>query len=251
VQGYDYPKAKMILNKPLLCNGDANAEIAVSATDGKPPYQYFWSNGIAGFSFLGGFGAGEVGVTVTDANGCKSTSLLKVTAPEKLVLSYKSAAPSSGTAKDGMIDNSIFGGTPPYSSVWKKDGVVFGMTQNLKNLGAGSYQVTVTDANGCTASFPSPIVYKSSSLTDLNGVLSYSVSPNPVLEQLNVRLSLVLAQPVELYLTDVEGRLVSSKQYFSAVEIATWFDTSTLPKGVYFLVTNGNGNVVAERILKE
>jgi hypothetical protein len=251
VQGSDYPKAKMILNKPLLCNGDTNAEIAVAVTNGKPPYQYFWSNGIAGFSVLGGFGTGEHSVTVVDVNGCKSTSLLKITSPEKLVLSYKSAPPSSATANNGTIDNSIFGGTPPYMSLWKKDGVVFGTTQNLKNLGAGSYQVTVTDGNGCTASFASPIVYKPSGLHDLKGVLAYRLSPNPVLSQLTVTLSLILAQPTELYLTDVEGRLVLPKQSFAEAEIATSFDMSALSKGIYLLVASGNGNVVAERIVKD
>ena len=51
--------------------------------------------------------------------------------------------PSCSGFCDGSIELLVTGGQPPYTYIWN--------TQNLNNLCAGEYMVTVTDANGCTA----------------------------------------------------------------------------------------------------
>src|SRR5690606_24752183 len=70
------------------------------------------------------------------------------TEPLPLTLSLANLAEvrcNGGT--DGEIDVTVTGGTPPYSFVWSNSTV----TEDNTNLTAGTYDVTVTDAGGCTA----------------------------------------------------------------------------------------------------
>ncbi|MFH6937757.1 hypothetical protein ACHRV0_21665, partial [Flavobacterium sp. FlaQc-30] len=52
----------------------------------------------------------------------------------------------------GAIDLTVTGGTGTYTYSWKKDtNAIAATSQDLTGIGAGTYEVTVTDANGCTA----------------------------------------------------------------------------------------------------
>src|SRR5207302_4862376 len=89
-------------------------------------------------------------VTVKDAHGCTTTQPVTITQPASGV----SASISSQTnvacfgASTGSVTVSASGGTSPYT--FSKDGVTFGASGMFSNLAAGSYTVTVMDANGCT-----------------------------------------------------------------------------------------------------
>jgi len=60
-----------------------------------------------------------------------------------------SATPSmSNTSADGSATVNASGGQSPYTYQWNNSGN--GTTATINNLPAGTYSVTVTDANGCT-----------------------------------------------------------------------------------------------------
>ena len=46
---------------------------------------------------------------------------------------------------DAFINTTVIGGVGPYEYLWSNDEI----SENLNGIGAGSYTVTVTDANGC------------------------------------------------------------------------------------------------------
>jgi DNA-binding cell septation regulator SpoVG len=130
----------------VSCFGGNNGTANVLATGGKSPYTYLWDNNqtTAGISNLV---AGIYTVTVTDANGCTTTSSYEVAQPAILT------ATASGTNNlcygnnAGTASVVASGGTAPYTYLWSNNQTTVG----ISNLAAGIYTVTVTDVKGCTA----------------------------------------------------------------------------------------------------
>lgn len=113
----------------IACIG-GTADVSVSATGGTAPY-----SGTGTFSVS----AGTYFYTVTDANGCSTSTSITVTEPTQVVAasSATSIACNGGTAD---VSVSATGGTAPYSGT------------GTFTVSAGTYAYTVTDANGCSAS---------------------------------------------------------------------------------------------------
>jgi hypothetical protein len=124
----------------------ANGSINITASGGTEPYTYVWSNG-ATTEDLQNLAPGSYKVIVTDANGCKAE--LTYTLRENNTLRLNAVVKQTSCLDDssGAIDLIIIGGTAPYSYVWSNGAT----TEDLSNLNAGIYKVTVTDANGCSA----------------------------------------------------------------------------------------------------
>lgn len=63
-----------------------------------------------------------------------------------------------GDASNGAIDVNISGGQTPYTFDWSNDGTGDNDdTEDLSNLGAGTYNLTVYENNGCSATFTAEI----------------------------------------------------------------------------------------------
>jgi len=136
----------------VLCNGQSNGAINITATGGTPGYTYSWTGGSTSEDRTG-LAVGTYVVTVTDTNGCTGTRSETITQPATLIVSVSKTNPTcppSAAAPfnaNGTINLTVTGGTTTYSYLWG-DGPT---TQNRTGLSAGTYNVTVTDANGCTA----------------------------------------------------------------------------------------------------
>ncbi len=130
------------------CNGSLTGSIDITVTGGVAPFTYAWSNG-ATSADLTGLAAGTYTVTVTDANGCTATNSTSFTInqPPAIVLTGETSPADCNGEASGSIDLTVSGGTSPFSYNWSNGAT----TQNLNGLGAGTYTVTVTDANECTA----------------------------------------------------------------------------------------------------
>ncbi len=131
----------------ILCTGGSNGAIDVSVSGGASPYYYNWSNTDTTQN-LNNLIAGTYQLTVTDANGCSSSSADVVSQPAPLNVNLSSTDVSCNGASNGSITTSVLGGTPVYTYQWNNTA----FTQNLTNLSPGVYVLTVTDANDCTAS---------------------------------------------------------------------------------------------------
>ncbi len=133
-----------IVTTPATCSNSSDASVDLTVTGGTPGYTYLWSNG-ATTQDQNGLNAGVRTVTVTDANGCTQTASATTTTPSTFYSVPTVQQPTCGN-NDGSIDLSIYGGTPPYQTLWSN-----GTTQeDLINVGTGAYSVTITDANGCS-----------------------------------------------------------------------------------------------------
>ncbi len=137
---------------PVLCNGGATGSIDLTVTGGVSPYTYAWSNSTTAMDPTG-LVAGTYTVTVTDANACTKSTSATVTQPTALVLSVTATNVTLCSIPNGALDLTVSGGTSPYTYDWSNNGAQNPDTdpQDLTGLGVGNYTVTVTDANGCTA----------------------------------------------------------------------------------------------------
>jgi PKD repeat protein len=129
----------------ITCNGAANGTATASAAGGSTPYTYQWSNG-ATLATLSSLAAGTYNATVTDFTGCKITGAVTISQPSVIVLNLNGNNASSCGSADGSVNMAVTGGTPPYTFNWNNGA----STQNITGIPAGTYSVTVTDANNCT-----------------------------------------------------------------------------------------------------
>ncbi|MBK8847552.1 MAG: SprB repeat-containing protein [Bacteroidetes bacterium] len=130
----------------VLCNGGTDASIDVTVTGNNGAVTYLWNDGDTNEDRTG-LAAGTYTVTATDAVGCIETATFTVTEPALLGMNGTPTDVTTNGGSDGSIDVTATGGTPAYAYVWN-DGDT---NEDRTNLTSGTYIVTVTDANGCTA----------------------------------------------------------------------------------------------------
>ena len=126
----------------------------VIPTGGTPPYSFTWSTAATTDS-IHNLAAGNYYVTITDTNGCVKLDSISLSEPDSLVISSLADTFPSGDnirchgASDGSINSLVVGGTSPYTFVWSTSPT--DTLADISGLSVGSYSVTVTDDNGCTA----------------------------------------------------------------------------------------------------
>lgn len=128
-----------------LCFGDATGDIQVSISGGTPGFAFEWSDGSTNQN-LPNVAAGLYTVTVIDMNGCIKTLTVLVNEPSAIVSALLAENASCNGSSDGSLELTADGGTPGYTFEWSNGET----SQNLLNAEAGTYTVTITDANGCT-----------------------------------------------------------------------------------------------------
>jgi hypothetical protein len=131
----------------INCNGANNGSAEMVVSGGNTPYSYQWSNGSNNVS-ISGLSAGTYSGTATDANGCSISGSVSITQPPAITIAASTTNASTCGSNDGSITLNVSGGTLPYSYSWSNGAT----TSSLTALGAGSYIVTVTTANGCKKS---------------------------------------------------------------------------------------------------
>ncbi len=148
------PVQVLVNTTPESNNGAADGMATAMAFGGTPGYQFYW-NGSTGDT-LAGLNAGQYPVTVVDFNGCIDSALAVVGSNDPgcmidvtvaVTASYSGYDLSCNTSTDGEATATVAGGVAPFTYLWS-DGST-GMVAT--GLGMGSYTVTVTDNNGCTA----------------------------------------------------------------------------------------------------
>jgi|GEM_PF-1519505 len=130
----------------ISCNGGSNGSVNITVGGGTSPYLFSWSNG-ATTEDINALATGGYQVTVTDASGCTKTGLFTVNQPALISLSSTTANPTCTNSTAGQVNLSVSGGTPGYTFGWSNGAT----TEDISGLTSGTYTVTVTDLNGCSA----------------------------------------------------------------------------------------------------
>ncbi|MDO8367708.1 MAG: hypothetical protein Q7T20_12985, partial [Saprospiraceae bacterium] len=162
-------------------NGAVDLNITPSGS-----YTYQWSNA-ATTEDLSGLAPGTYTVSVTESGSCTATASYFVIDQRSNPLSSQTIVPELCGQTDGSIDLSVSGGTAPFEYLWASAQT----SQDLANIPAGSYTVTVTDANNCTVTAIAFVSGNSisfalagtpssnSSCLQNNGAIDLSVNPLP------------------------------------------------------------------------
>jgi gliding motility-associated-like protein len=129
----------------VTCNGACNGTATSNPSGGVGPYGYSWAPGGQTTNSINGLCPGTYTLTVTDANGCIRTQQVTITQPNPLLVSINATQISCNSSCNGTAAAVVAGGSPPYSYSWSSGPT----TPSINNLCAGSYTLTVTDANGC------------------------------------------------------------------------------------------------------
>lgn len=164
----------------VSCNGLSDGAIQATVTGGTAPFNYSWSDGQSG-DIASNLPAGNITVTVVDAAGCTQNQLFTVNEPLPVTVASNLYNVSCNGGNDGAIKVTPGGGVTPYGYSWSNGA----SSDSIFNLTAGTYDVTVSDNNGCTANGsytltePTPIVV-TETITNVtcNGFTNGSVSVN-------------------------------------------------------------------------
>lgn len=140
-------------------SGGGSAEAV--ATGGTVPYTYHWSNN-AMTQEITNLTGGTYTITVTDNNNCTKVSSGTVSSGTALTATSSKTDPKCNNSSDGKITVTITnGGLPPYTLVWSgasSGSTTTALPYTIEGLQAGSYTVTITGNNGCTATVTQNLV---------------------------------------------------------------------------------------------
>lgn len=132
----------------VLCKNGNNGSINVTTTNGTAPITYAWDSGQTSED-IATLTAGSYNAVITDANGCQVNTGAVISEPGNVVLIELTSTDKlcNGGVNNGTINSMVSGGTPPYTYSWSNTAT----SPNISGLDIGTYTLTVTDANGCTA----------------------------------------------------------------------------------------------------
>jgi len=146
----------------ILCNGASTGTASVLASGGAGTYSYAWSPSGGAAATASGLSAGNYTVTVTDANGCSIQKSFTITQPSAVTAIQSQTDVQCYGASTGTAGVSPSGGTGGYTYEWLPSG---GNAATASGLSAGSYTVTITDANGCSTQKSFTITQPATALT--------------------------------------------------------------------------------------
>ena len=136
------------------CYLDTNGIIDITVVNGVAPFTFDWNSGTYTTEDLSNLGDGTYDVVVTDDVGCTFNQSYTLTEPTEVTLTIDATAnPSACGTSDGTASITPAGGSisVDYNYVWSDDFGYASATQNPSDFGPGTYYISVSDDNGCTA----------------------------------------------------------------------------------------------------
>lgn len=179
------PTVSITASTNVTCNGTNNGTATANVSGGISPYNILWSPSGQTSNFAANLSAGNHTITVTDANGCISSTSVIITEPTSVNSGFTNIFHNTCNLQcNGLATVAAGGGTSPYTYSWNTSPTQTTATAN--NLCAGNYTVLITDNNGCmdtnniTITEPTPLLINTISVIDVqcNGHSNGSIQIN-------------------------------------------------------------------------
>ncbi|MFD0778682.1 gliding motility-associated C-terminal domain-containing protein [Flavobacterium myungsuense] len=133
--------------KNISCFGAKDGSIQLNFVGGLAPISFAWSDNPLAGTDRNNLGPGTYTVTINDGKPCTITKIFTILEPQKLIVSANTInAFDCDNANSGQINLLVAGGSAPFTYSWSNGVIV----EDLNDISAGNYLVTVTDTNGCS-----------------------------------------------------------------------------------------------------
>ncbi len=136
-----------IAGSNIQCTGGTSGSLTTSVSGGILPYSYLWSSGQTTPN-INSIPAGNYTVTVSDFNGCIVSTSASIMEPDSINIKLKPYETSCIDQIDGMVTSTITGGSGGYNYLWSSGET----SEDISDLRAGYYTLSVTDIFGCETS---------------------------------------------------------------------------------------------------
>ena len=132
--------------KNISCFGAKDGSIKLNFVGGNAPISFAWTDNATAGTTRNNLGKGTYTINISDATPCLINKTFEILEPQELVLTANTKnAFDCNDANTGSINLLVAGGSAPFTYSWSNGDTA----EDLTNIPAGNYQVTVTDANSC------------------------------------------------------------------------------------------------------
>jgi gliding motility-associated-like protein len=131
----------------VTCFGANDGTASVTASGGAVPYSYFWNPSGGSSDNASNLSGGDYEILVTDNNGCLGFAYVSINEPDEIVINSTVVDEDCGEDNGGIFAFAS-GGAGGLTYLWSPGGQTSTSIVNIEN---GSYSLTVTDFDGCTA----------------------------------------------------------------------------------------------------
>ena len=221
---------------PISCFGASDGILMVELTGGTLPYNYD--------SLYTDLSADVFQVIYSDANGCGGTIPFSLSQPDEIVLTTTSTDATEDQA-NGTATVTPNGGIMPHTFEWNTNPVQ--TTQTATGLLAGDYEVTVTDADGCT-SIATVTVGIFIHTNDLDESIRFELYPNPANNQVVLDLAFSKFEDVDLKIYDALGRMVYYRDIDIVQEGQEIINLDEFVQGVYWVQLSAENAQYVKRL---
>ena len=241
------PPALSVSASNVTCAGLCNGLAALSISGGQSPFDVQWDNGTSGVN-ADNLCAGSYTATITDGDGCQQVKSVNITQPQALHLIVDQVTGNTGNTGSigtGSILITLTGGTLPYTYSWSLNGELYASTEDIVNLFAGQYAVTVTDAKGCSIVETPVIVDGLVAGFEPGDGAFWTLYPNPAVAEASLLLKDISENDLLLGIYDPAGRLLYEQMLPPVSNAPLRIDLTGMPDGLlFFRLANEHGATV-------
>jgi len=216
----------------VSCNGSGDGSITVVANGGTPQFSYSIGGAFSSNGTFNGLAAGNYTAQVMDGNGCMASADVTITQPSVISVTGLIADMINDTP-GGSSTYNVTGGTSPYTYEWTLGNTVVSTNAQLTGITtAGTYVLTITDANGCE--YTQELI-----ITGINEIVStfgVTLNPNPTSGEFVMNITGLQGEKLSYSIVDTQGRVVAKKEMGNNSGNRTEFvNVSDIASGIYYV----------------